>query len=34
LPVASAGIAAAPTTPVQTGTVPVYASVTINVQLQ
>ena len=34
LPVASAGIAAAPTTPVQTGTVTVYASVTINVQLQ
>ena len=34
LPVAGAGIAAAPTTPVQTGTVTVYASVTINVQLQ
>ena len=34
MPVASAGIAAAPTTPVQTGTVTVYASVTINVLLQ
>src|SRR5205085_168762 len=34
LPVTGAGIAAAPTTPVQTGTVTVYATVTINVQLQ
>ena len=34
LPVTGAGVATAATTPVQTGTVTVYASVTINVQLQ